>query len=292
MKPTNRASNTNRISNPVIPAGGQSKKEVSKLLNGVVSALVFLSIFLSTSYAQGDGSDVYWHIEPSVKECSIELNPSLTQEQFKKFTKQSALLTTFRALSSAEPLGSMNFSFGIDYSYTPVDQRDPAWINTFTHPDEDCPLGDAVVMPTLRGRLGISDNVDIGAYFTKAPEANYGFLAGEIKYAVLQESEKVPAVAIRPTFVTLLGVDDMDLNVYGVDFSASKKFGMFTPYLGIREILAVGTETTSKVDLDRESVWATQGIIGVTFSISRFNFAAEYNIAEVSTFAITTGFNF
>ena len=118
------------------------------------------------------------------------------------------------------------------------------------------------------------------------------FLAREIKHALLPESEKAPAAAIRATYVTLLGVDDMNMNAFGIDVMASKNLSRFTPYLGMRKILATGTETTSKVDLERESIWATQGVIGVMYSIWKFNIAAEYGIAEVSTFAIMTGVNF
>jgi len=259
----------------------------SRLLNGMASIL-FIYIFLSTAYAD----DVYWNISPDVSECSIEVNPALTQSQFHTFTKQAGLIATFKSLSSAEPLGVGNFSFGLDLAYTPIDQHDPAWINTFTHPGEECPLGDAVSYPTIRARMGVLDNMDIGAYFTTAPEANYGFLAGEVKYALLRESAGLPAAAVRTSFVSLLGVDDMNMNVYSVDFSVSKRLGIFTPYLGIRETLAVGTETTSKVDLDRENVWTTQGIVGIDCSISRFNVAAEYNVGDVSTFSVATGIRF
>ena len=259
----------------------------SKLLNGIASVL-FISIFLSTAYAE----DVYWNINPDVNSCSMEVDPALTQSQFHTFTKQASLIATFKSLSSAEPLGVGNFSFGLDLAYTPVDQHDSAWINTFTHPDEDCPLGDAVSFPTVRARMGVLDNMDVGAYFTTAPDANYGFLGGEVKYAFLRESERLPAAAVRTSFVSLLGVDDMNMNVYSVDFSVSKRLGMFTPYLGIRETLAIGTETTSKVDLDRENVWTTQGIAGIDCSISRFSIAAEYNVGEVSTFSVATGIRF
>ena len=54
----------------------------------------------------------------------------------------------------------------------------------------------------------------------------------------------------------------------------------------------LGTETTSKVDLKRENVWSTQGILGIEYSVSRFSIAAEYNVGEVSTFSLATGIRF
>lgn len=257
----------------------------------MVNAISML-VFVSASYAQGSGSNVYWHIDPSVKSCSMVIDPSLTQAQWKVFVRQVGAITTFKSLASAEPLGKMNFYVGIDYSRTPIDQHNPAWINTFTHPDADCPLGDATSIPTLRARLGVSENMDVGAYWTTAPGGNYGMVGGEVKYAFLRESENLPAAAVRGSVTILTGVPDYDLNIYSVDLVASKKIAMFTPYVGLREGMAIGTETTSKVNLDKESLLLTQGYAGVAYSIWMLNLVAEYNISNVNTLAFGIGFNF
>ena len=65
----------------------------SRLLIGIASVL-FMSIFLSTSYAE----DVYWHIDSDVDSCSIVIDPALTQSQFHKFTKQAGLIATFKSM--------------------------------------------------------------------------------------------------------------------------------------------------------------------------------------------------
>jgi len=257
---------------------------------GMVIPLVPL-LFASPSYSHADDSGVYWHIDPGVKSCSMVIDPSLTQAQWEKFTREAGAIVSFKSLASAEPLGKLNFTFGIDYSITPVDQRNPAWINTFTHPDADCPLGDRIEFPTLRARLGVSNTMDVGGYWTTAPRANYGYLGGEFKYAFLRESARVPAAAVSTSFTVLTGVPDFNFSVYSVGLVASKRIAMFTPYLGVKESLAIGTETTTKVDLKRESLALTQGFIGATYSIWRLGFAAEYNIADVNTFAFVIGFH-
>lgn len=262
----------------------------SKRVIGIVNALV-LFLFVSVSYAQSESNDVYWHIDPSVKSCSMVIDPSLTQAQWERFTKQVSAILTFKSLGSAEPLGKMSFRINIDDSYTPIDQHDLAWINTFTHPDENCPLGDAITYPTVRARMGVSDNMDIGASWTTALDANYGMAGGEFKYRFLQESEKLPAAAVRASVSILTGVPDYDLSVYGIDLMASKRIATLTPYIGLRESLAIGTETTSKVDLDRESLIITQGYGGVSYSIWMLNLAAEYNVSSVNTFAVAIGLN-
>ncbi len=117
-------------------------------------------------------------------------------------------------------------------------------------------------------------------------------VGGEFKYRFLKESEKLPAAAVRGTVTLLTGVPDYNLSVYSIDVIASKNIARFTPYVGLRGSLAIGTETTSKVNLDTESLVLPQGYAGITYSIWILNLAAEYDVAQVNTFAFTVGFNF
>ena len=120
--------------------------------NKSLAAAAFIVLFASTAPGQ-TGTDVYWRIDPSVKTCSMVIDPSLTQSQWREFTKQVGLIASYKSLASARTLGTMNFRVGLEYGSTPVDQHSLAWINTFVHPDADCPLGDRIELPTLRGRL-------------------------------------------------------------------------------------------------------------------------------------------
>lgn len=260
-----------------------------RLIGGVVASLVLL-VFASASQAQTSGSDVYWHIDPSVKTCSMVIDASLTQAQWHRFTKQASAILSFKSLASANTLGRMNFTITVDNGYTPVDQHDLAWINTFTHPDENCPLGDAISYPTIRAGMGLSDDMDVGAYWTEAPKANYGMVGGEFKYAFLRETERMPAAAARVSVSILTGVPDFNFSVYSLDVIASKKLAMFNPYVGLRGNLAVATETTSKVDLNDERIVTPQGYAGVVYSIWMINAAAEYDVSSLNTFAFAVGF--
>lgn len=255
------------------------------------TAVVFLCFGLASfAQAHSEGGHVYWHIDPSVSSCSMVLDPSLTQEQWHTFTEQAGAVVSFKSLASAQTLGKNRFTVAVDYASTPVDQHNDAWINTFTHPDESCPLGDAVVIPTLRASLGVTDRLDVGGYWTTAPGANYGGVGGELKYAVKRESRLSPAVAIRASASILTGVPDFNLNVYSVDLLASKQVSRFMPYVGFRQNLIVGTETTSKVDLDRETLAVPQAYAGVVYQLRALRLAAEYDVSSVNTFALAVGF--
>jgi hypothetical protein len=263
----------------------------TRLINSVAKALVMFT-FASAAYAQGNGGDVYWRTDPNVKTCSMVIDPSLTQAQWKTFIQQAAPILSYKSLASAEPLGTMNFNIAVDQGKSPIDQHNLAWINTFTHPDADCPLGDAVSFPALRARMGVSDNMDVGAYWTKAPGANYGMVGTEFKYRFVQESETLPAAAMRASVSILTGVSDFDFSECSVELMASKKVAMFTPYVGFRGSMAVGVETTPKVTLDKETIFFAQGYAGVTCSLWVVSLAAEYNVSQINTFAIAVGVDF
>jgi len=257
------------------------------MIRQFVSGLILVPLLIAApSYA----GDVYWRLDPSVESCSMNLDPSLTQGQWETFTRQAGAMLTFKSLAPAEPLGKMNFMLGVDYSVTPVNQHDPAWINTFVHPDADCPLGDQIQIPTIRARLGLTQSIDIGGYWTTAPGANYGFVGGEVKYAFLRETPKRPAAALFTSFNWLTDVPDFNVGVYSLGLAASKRLAGFIPYAGVRENVSIGTETTSKVDLDTETIFFTQGFIGATYQLWVIGLAAEYNIADVNTFAFAFGF--
>jgi hypothetical protein len=259
-----------------------------------IKLLFYISLLLCADFllAQNNGKDVYWHIDRNVKSCSMVIDPSLTQSQWKTFVKQVGAITSYKSLGGAQPLGTMQFIIGIEYGRTPVDQHDGAWINTFTHPDENCPLGDQVSIPTLRARMGVSDAIDIGAYWTSAPDANYGMIGAEMKYAFLLETDRYLSAAVRASATILTGVDDFDLGIYSIDLLASKKIDFITPYAGLRSSIAIGTVTTTKVALSQEIVPIAQGYLGFTSSVWIVSISAEYNIASVNTLVFALGFNF
>ena len=253
--------------------------------------VLLLLVIAPPAHSQG-GEGIYWHIDPGVKTCSMVIDPSLTQDQWHTFVQQAGALIDFKSLASAEPLGERHFTFGIVYTSTPVDQHDPAWINTFTHPDADCPLGDAVAMPSFRASYGVTSTMDVVGFWSTAPEANYGLAGGAVQYAFLRESGKWPAAAVSASFTSLTGVPDFDFNVFGVGVSASKRIRSLTPYLGVKQSVAVGKEMTSKVDLATENIPVTHGIFGATWSIWKLGVAAEYDVAALNTLALQIRMHF
>ena len=219
------------------------------------------------------------HTNDKWDECAIVLDPSLTQEAWHQFISEVGLVMYFRPLAGAKPLGRGRVELAVLQTGTMIDDSDAAWNDTFSHPDADHWLfeGDALQIPGLMARVGVTDKVDVGAYFTKNFAANYGFLGGQVQYNLLNDTTRNVAAAGRASVVRLIGPEDMTATVFGADFLVSKSISIVTPYAGVSGYWSRGHERTSKVDLDDESELGVQGMAGVIVTVSRLRLGAEYN---------------
>ena len=234
------------------------------------------------------------HINPRWKECSFQLDPSLTQTAWRQFTREAALVAYFRPLSDARPMGKGRFELSVLQSETGIDDHDAAWNDVFVHPDSTHWLfeGEGLKFPGLMARAGVGDDTDVGVYFTKSPGANYGFYAAQVQHAFVKNESW--AAAARVSFASLYGPDDLDLRVYGVDLLASRKLALtswaaVSPYVGGSTYLSSAHEKTTAVDLDDEHVLGAQAMVGATLQLSKARLGVEYNAAKVSSFSIKVG---
>src|SRR5690349_12047320 len=103
------------------------------------------------------------HVNPRWKECSFQIDPSLTQ--------------------SAWRMGRGNFEVSALDWQTGIHRTDSAWNDTFVHPDSDHVLfeGSRLAFPGLMVRAGLASSTDLAVYATKNPNANYGFYGANIQ---------------------------------------------------------------------------------------------------------------
>ncbi|MEW5799334.1 MAG: hypothetical protein AB1728_10030 [Bacteroidota bacterium] len=269
------------------------------IFNTIAAAVVF-ALFPSEASAHGSGNDVNLHINPRWSECSFQLDPSLTQQAWHQFAKEAGMVSYFRSLTDAKPMGVGHYEFSILQWQTAFDDRKDAWNDTFVHPDsvhwlkESARLG----FPGLTFRTGITDNIDVAAFVTKSPGANYGFWGGQVQYNIVNNVENDWAISSRLGFNSLYGPEDFNFTVYGLDLLASKEFAVYSdwitvsPYAGTSIYLASAHEITSKVTLSDENVAGVQGTIGAVAQISFAKLAVEYNAAVVNTLSFKIGIGF
>ena len=236
------------------------------------------------------------HVNPRWKECSFQLNSSLTQTAWRQFTGEAGLVAYFRPLSDARPMGKGRFELSLLQWKTGINDRDAAWNDTFVHPDSAHWLfeGDGLKFPGLMARTGVGDNTDVGAYFTKSPGANYGFYGAQVQHAFVNNPARTWAAAARLSFVSMYGPDDLDLRVYGVDVLASRRFALtrwaaVSPYVGGSTYLSTAHEKTAVVDLSDEHVVGTQAMVGAALQVSKARLGVEYNVSKVNSFSLKVG---
>jgi hypothetical protein len=222
------------------------------------------------------------HTNHRWEECAIVIDPSLSREAWRQFVREAGIVIYFRPLASAKPLGRRNFEVALLQSATRIDDADPAWNDTFSHADSTHWLfeGDALPIPGLMVRAGVTDRIDVGAYYTKAIGANYHIAGGQVQYALVNDTERKFSAAGRLSAVRLFGPEDLNAGVYGLDFVVSKALSIVEPYAGVSGYLSRGKETTTKVDLDDETEFGAQAMLGVSARISVLRLGAEFTVAK------------
>lgn len=263
--------------------------------------LVILSVIKLKAHGDEDHPDVEIHVFENGEtwtNCSFMIHSSLTQSEFLRFTKEAGSIIYFQPLSGASSLGRYNFDISLSANFTPIDQTSGAWNNTFAHPVTDPAtedphyLGDKVTVPNLRIKMGLTKNIEVGAYITKDFNANYGFFGAEIKYTHTADIAGNINIAARASYAQLFGSGDLELNVSSLDALLSKTWWKFEPYLGVSASLNHAKETTGKVSLDNVNSLTPHLLLGTKFKYNWASASIEYDISTLNTIAFKIGVSF
>jgi hypothetical protein len=167
-----------------------------------------------------------------------------------------------------------------------VEEKADAWNDTFAHPDAYHELGSDKAFPKLRARLGITEDFDVGAFYTENPIANYGWLGLEGKYGLLRQSEEMPvSLALRGAYTKTLYVEDMDMHALTFDASVGRTFwNVVTPYVGLGSELVLARETSDAVELDDTVQVVPHAILGLEVQVWHVALGGEVNVATVPSY--------
>jgi hypothetical protein len=265
-------------------------------IHTLTAALALAAVALVPAPAAAQGGEPKLHVSTRWKECSIQLDPSLTQSAWHQFTQEAGLVAYFRPLADARPLGKGHVEVSALQWQTAIDDHDAAWNDTFVHPDSTHWLteGNGLAFPGLTLRAGLTPTTDVGLYVTKNPRANYGFYGAQLQRSILGGATSEWAGAARVSFVSLFGPEDVDLTVYGVDLLASRRIALtswatLSPYAGVSTYLSTSHEKTPKVALDDERVLGAQAMLGAAIQLSALRLGVEYNAARVHSLSLNIG---
>jgi hypothetical protein len=246
-----------------------------------VAAVVFAARLQAQS---ASASMVHLHVDPGVKECSVRFASTLTQHDFRRFVREFGSVSAFKQSASPAGIAKGDVSIGIDMISFPLEDQSDAWNDTFTHPNDHHPLGSRQNFPTLKLRVGASDGVDVGAYYSRNPEANYGWAGVDAKVRVLSGNDDNPvSVAVRGAYTKTLYVSDMDMHAATADVSIERHIAWgLRPYVGVGADGVYARETSSAVNLHNESVIAPHAFAGLNATVfRRINLGAEFTMGAL-----------
>lgn len=231
-------------------------------------------------------ADPVLHVDPSVKDCEVRFAPELTQSAFRRFVREFGSVSAFKQGAPPKTLGRWGVALDVEQIFFTVDDKAAAWNDTFVHPAADHWLGADKSFPKLRMRLGVTDDVEVGAFFTKSPEANYGWLGLEGKYAILEQRGDMPvALAVRGAYTRTLYVADMDMHAVTADVSLGRTFwNIVTPYVALGADGVLARENTDAVDLRSERLVVPHLTAGFELRYWHVAIGAEAQLAAINSF--------
>ena len=212
----------------------------------------------------------------------IKLKTNLLQNEFKDLSREIGLVISYVPLAPAEPLGTIGFDLGVEVTAARISSGDPFWKKAVA--DQSPP--DYIVIPRIHVQKGLPLGIDIGAIFSTVPGSNVTLYGGEIKWAMIRGGVIYPAVAVRGTFTTLTGVDDIDATTYSIDASISKGFGPVTPYAGVGEIWVSTSENVSGLNLNDVNTGMGKFFLGTRISMLFVNIVLEADFSEIPLYSV------
>jgi hypothetical protein len=251
--------------------------------------LPLLTLYTSPAHAHAESEGVALHVGYEYDNCYVDLHSELTQAQLGTFGREFMDAGAFLPMAGAESLGAGHVRLGLTYNQTFIDDAEPQWNNTFSHPGDDHWLGRPAI-PMIQGRVGLPANLDAELMFTGDPSSNWAVAGAAVRQAVLQQSEVMPlSLAARATYEHLLGPSDVKVDGAALESLVSHRFGPVSPYAGLGLTASLGSEHTNELSLDPAWAWGGRATAGAELDIGFFHAAAQGMWASVPSVAIQVG---
>jgi len=225
---------------------------------------------------------------PLQAQSDIEFDPTITQEEFAKFVRVAAQAIYHTPVEPARAGSLLRFDVGAAATAVSIDPEDDFWQKSV---GTDFTVSDHVVVPRLVVSKGLSFLTISGSY-AKVQDTDLQIWGAAIDVPIINGGLVKPTLALRGSYAQLQGVDDLDLNVAGIEFFLSKGFGPITPYAAVgsarSEAEAQITDTIRYTDESN----STRVTVGVKVSMLFPKIVVEATQGEELSYAAKVSFGF
>lgn len=201
---------------------------------------------------------------------------ALVQSEFADLSKDLGAALSYKPVSPSIALGLTGFDLGVEITATELahsELLDKASSGSATN---------VLPVPKLHLHKGLPLDFDIGASVAWVPGSDIRVWGGEVRYAIVNGGLVTPTIALRGSFSTLQGVDQLDFDTYGVDLSISKGLVNVTPYAGIGAVY-VDSSPNGVAGLKGETSTLSKVYGGLNVNFLIGNLAAEIDRTGKST---------
>lgn len=195
------------------------------------------------------------------------------QVAFDALMDEFGVLTSYRAVAAAAPLGLLGFDVSLEATSGTYD-------------------GNSVVLPKIKFQKGLFAGLDLAGYYStfSVPVDNAATTAygAALTYAIWEGGAAKPALNVRGSYTNTNVAGIIRATTIGVDTSISKGFGPITPYAGIGMVNLSGIDSTGTYS--NYSATKSRYFYGFSLDLAILNFTFEADTTGgVNSISLKTG---
>jgi hypothetical protein len=150
---------------------------------------------------------------------------SLSQGEFHRLSQDLGAAFSYKGVTPATPLGLLGFDVGVEATRTTIE-------NSSLFRRAGGSEHSELLIPKLHVYKGLPAGFDIGAFLAGSSDVGATLVGVDLRYAVLDDSLAMPAVALRLSGTRATGLGKLNVGTLALDVMVSKKFALLTPYAG------------------------------------------------------------
>jgi hypothetical protein len=268
----------------------------------ILSTLCLLGLSFTSSPALGLKSDIKLYRLHSGEGT----NTVADNQRFKDLATDVGAIVAATPITSADTLGAGGFELGVSGHVAKVDNAQSYWVDAVQ--DQD-PSGSYQVVE-VRARKGLPFSFELGGQFSYLVSTEMTTVGADLRYAPWEGMPKhgFPDIALRVSFIKLVGGTDLNISNIGGDLTISKRFPIsgvvnLTPFGGYQLFFTRASsneiDTTpgngddnTNIRFNNETIAQHQGFLGGKFSFGTFSTYMQIGLTPtVQTYSFKLGWD-